>query len=1600
MKAKRVFQRIVSGVMAGIMMVSTLAVMPSQKAIAASVPEAMDTVSSVNYDYVLSRAVDFGVTATTFVQEGHMETTFATNKFIHEASNSDVDFITGTAQFLIGGVGTTRAGNKSKVVFGETTCSVFNIEATKDVLGNYTHKNGDGVTSGQEIGQLHFNVPVPSVVLTKSEATKNNIENVLKNAQERSDELSKKANDPKYKLNYSEYGTINGTQVTFDFDDAVFDGKVIYINVDQALANCIQETSGVKIKKRPSTVIVFNVEDGITNAVTGKEWKSNVETYAATEKTFRVAKVEVSVDGGASWITTETGKNDPKNASVDTNICQKIIWNIRSKGLVDINIAAGVILVPYNKDAFITGSSAGWIIGNRVTVETGEWHYIYQRASQDIITDGNGQMHFAIRKAFTSDYTSDGKPVADTSIKTSKGDFKFNWYESDSNYSLKKLVASVETQDTNKVHFPVLTFKPEDNGKTFYYVITEANAGDIVSVDGKFVEISEGRINISVKVKYDDQDKHYAYTVNSKTILGNGKEYKNNKDIGMSGVEFSLGAFFNLLSEGPAKTDVKISKVDVNSKELKGAVLKLSGVDKNGKTVTFTKDQLEAASDATVRKNEGDYIEFVSGSTPSFIRNLPDGEYTLKEENAPEGYKVATKITFKITGGKITVTSSDASVLSKEADGTYKITMVDEAVPSNDLSISKKDVAGEELPGATLKLTGKDVNGKAVVFDRSKVQLGNGAKMTPATGTTEELIFTSGSSATLIPGLPDGEYELEETNAPEGYKIATKIKFKIVNGVATLISTGSEVLEGKDGKYTLTVFDEAAPKIDLSISKKDVAGKELPGATLKLTGKDADQKAIVFDRSKVKLGNGAKMTPATGTTEELIFTSGSEATTISGLPDGEYELEETVAPEGYKVATKIKFKVVNGVATLISTGSEVLQGKDGKYTITVIDEAKPIEGSSEATIQIEKVVVNDTAGSTTAISKEGYEFTLTGTSANAKGKVYKGTTDADGKLTIKISDYKEVGTYEYELKETDGLTAGITYDKTVYKVVVTVEAKDYKFVSPAKVEITKKGAAAAVSQPVKFENHYKAASTKAEIPALKTYTGEGATLKDGQFGFTISKKGETAVLATARNKADGSVLFTFSYDTPGTYEYVIREVKGSEPGITYDETEFEVTVTVSDDGTGTLKAVVSGSAAEREFKNTYEKKSISENDATFSLKLKKELSGDWSNEKDLKAGDYSFELTIQGNSYYEANKADGSVEFTDIVISGGDGDYDFTLKEVIPEPKVKGMTYDETVVEGKVSVKDGKATVTAPTGDIVFTNKFTYEPTRFDVSLNKVISKIDGESLEGAVIKFTRDDGNFDMRDSRVSATQDGKPAKDLKQTKDFISFTTTKSITVITGIASGDYTMSEVSAPEGFQKAEDIKINVDDNGKVTATGAMSGAIVVMIDDPFPTEPTPTPNPEEPTPTPNPEEPTVTPTVTPSPTVTSTPTPTPKGGKKKVTPTPGGGSSTEVTPTPTPGDEGGRNRVTPTPGGGGSNRVTPTPAGGKGGRVTPTPAGGNGGGSNGGGNNGGGNGGRGLDRSPQTGDHNTAGVFAVAGLISLAALAVVTIIEKKKKEEQ
>ncbi len=201
--------------------------------------------------------------------------------------------------------------------------------------------------------------------------------------------------------------------------------------------------------------------------------------------------------------------------------------------------------------------------------------------------------------------------------------------------------------------------------------------------------------------------------------------------------------------------------------------------------------------------------------------------------------------------------------------------------------------------------------------------------------------------------------------------------------------------------------------------------------------------------------------------------------------------------------------------------------------------------------------------------------------------VASGTNDASGTVTLSPIHYEVPGTHTYTLREACpnalGLYKGVTYDGTTYTVVTTVSDNgDGTLTATHKLEGTTESAG--------FTNKYHAMSTQVSIGAIKVL--EGRELKKDEFSFRLV--GED-IESTVTNDADGKINFDkFKYDEPGTHVYAISEVKGDEPGMTYDKSVFTATVNVVDDGEGNLRASVACTKDDKSaegivFNNAYKK---------------------------------------------------------------------------------------------------------------------------------------------------------------------------------------------------------------------------------------------------------------------------------------------------------------------------------------------------------------------------------------------------------------------------
>ena len=184
--------------------------------------------------------------------------------------------------------------------------------------------------------------------------------------------------------------------------------------------------------------------------------------------------------------------------------------------------------------------------------------------------------------------------------------------------------------------------------------------------------------------------------------------------------------------------------------------------------------------------------------------------------------------------------------------------------------------------------------------------------------------------------------------------------------------------------------------------------------------------------------------------------------------------------------------------------------------------------------------------------------------------------EGEGTLEFDKLTFDRAGVYTYTVTEQDGNLGGVTYDRTVHTVTVTVteDAKTHRLVAAVSYSNGEGG-----EEGILFRNTYQPGNVMVELAARKNLTGRG--LKADEFEFElVDKTGK--VIDSARNDKDGDIRFkplTYGRDNNGIddcgeHRYVIRERNTGEKNVTYDRTEHHVTVTVGDDLQGNLTAKV------------------------------------------------------------------------------------------------------------------------------------------------------------------------------------------------------------------------------------------------------------------------------------------------------------------------------------------------------------------------------------------------------------------------------------------
>ena len=411
------------------------------------------------------------------------------------------------------------------------------------------------------------------------------------------------------------------------------------------------------------------------------------------------------------------------------------------------------------------------------------------------------------------------------------------------------------------------------------------------------------------------------------------------------------------------------------------------------------------------------------------------------------------------------------------------------------------------------------------------------------------------------------------------------------------------------------------------------------------------------------------------------------------------------------------------------------------------------------------------------IKAQEFDFQLVKAADNSVVATAK--NDENGLVKFKKVKFKTEGEFVYKIREVKGDLPGVTYDEN--DITATVKVTNKAGVKTAQVTYDREA----------FTNTYKAAATSLVVKASKKLAG--ATLAADQFTFELVDKATGEVLATAKNKADGTIEFpALSYDAAGAHTYTIREKNEGVAGYTYDSKTFEVTVDVTDNGQGQLVATPTY-AALAEFSNSYQAAATS-----LVLKTSKKLTG-----ATLAADQFNFELVDKATGQVVGtakNKADGSVEFPALNYDVA-GNHTYTIREV--KDQKPGYTYDDKTLEVTVAVSDngqGQLVANATySSEEAFTNTYKATATSLVVKASK---KLAGATL--AADQFT-----FELVD------KDGKVVGTAKNKADgSVEFP------ALSFDAAGDYSFKIREKNDGaagytYDASEfDLAVTVTDNGQ------------------------------------------------------------------------------------------------------------------------------------------------------------------------------------------
>ncbi|MBQ8281125.1 MAG: hypothetical protein IJZ25_01820, partial [Lachnospiraceae bacterium] len=861
----------------------------------------------------------------------------------------------------------------------------------------------------------------------------------------------------------------------------------------------------------------------------------------------------------------------------------------------------------------------------------------------------------------------------------------------------------------------------------------------------KYVKMTSGYV-----LKYDDTEKTLSAEI---TVRDGVSKYKLEYAASIVGEQNAHTSFVNT---------AKIEGSSVAEVRFEDKIFKISygaGAITEERVITLVKydeinleTRLQGAQFELYKLSDGSWVELTTpeNDVPSLTTDV-DGKvvisnslsevsqfvqdecwYKLVEVKSPAGYALdETPIYYYVTDKE----GNEPSVIP---DGVVDYKIIDSAeglvMVANDglaIKIYKEDkIDGTALTGAAFSVYSNSACTNLLASSEA-VSGENGVYLI-------DHIPVSSATATLY---------LKETKAPTGYSLDTTV-YKI-----TFENSQVKSIVSVDGTKTLNFSVEAngieldytndATTGKLTISKEVIAKSDAAAAksfTFAVKFTNASGTTLTANYAYTKFNEDGTVA-GTGTIKSgntCTLTDG-QSIMIKGLPAGaKYTVTETVNAEFDPY-----YNIKNYAGTYDFTESK--QGNVATGTIVAGDmDTVEFENRQYEEITVSALKILD-AGT---LEEQGeFEFELYDPAGQLVDTAVVDNQFGTAKFETPLKFYN-TGTYNYKIKEkvpTDKPDY-ITYstETITAKIVVTLDSS-----GNLKAAVTYSGGTGTSNNAI--TNKYSATGA-ITFTADKLINGQSDSefMTAGAFEFEI-REGSTLV-ATGKNDASGNIVFSeIEYELNGTtdntgrHTYTVSEKSKTVKGWTYDNDTYTVVVDVTDNYDGTLNvSVVSGatksgnnyaitpkSGKDAAFENTYEAS------ASLNFRADKVLNG-----RTLAANQFEFAI-YEGTTLIDTakNTANGTITFDAIEFyrsyDGTDeetylGTHTYTIKEVIPSPKVGGYTYDGTTYTVKVTATDdGKGNITlAVTGATKSGSTSTYD---VNVSAGKDAAFVNSYSAKGSI---------------------------------------------------------------------------------------------------------------------------------------------------------------------------------------------------------------------------------------------------------------------------